>query len=655
MRCFRRIVRILGTALMLWICLCQVQAAGAQTETEDGEISVVQEELLGQIELEEIQKLVDGILDEKSFSIKDAVMNMMKGEEPISKEAVQDMVRSFFFSGINQEKGMLFRILLLILLAAVLSNFADVFENGYAGNVSFYIVYLVLFMTLMENFANLGNSLTEYLVSLTELMRVLAPAYFIATAASAGASTATVFYEGVLILVWGIQWLLLTVLRRKLQPKAPVLFTALSMAFVLLLPLLHIALYRGMPDLLGVAFAFMLLALGVGYDFARPAPARLVSLAAFTGLLMLTRRSYMFTVVAFFLLYGIWVLARAACTKQGGAAMRFVKFAAASLFCVGVPLLPMFWRIVRADYSDRYATYQTGGFLAELANQRVYLGWLVFAIMLIGILYGLYKKQTRSLAVLSAVGAVLTVLLVTRVQNMDDHQSLAVAPFYLLGCFLCALLVSELPWVWPRRAAAAVLGVLCGLNFGACSQLLPVILPNAVNSGLYFYVDSPRSDLAQVAAVNDWLRQNCSGANSAYMICHGVVYSPDVFRVSALPDETIREILPYGACNPGNDAFPKELLTAQVVLTCTPFDPNNHTEKLNAAFLENQEKYAPFEVGAEFDMGNGYTITAYRRIKAPTVAELDTYRSWLAEEDARFPYNFSAVWDALAVQFANNG
>ena len=124
-----------------------------------------------------------------------------------------------------------------------------------------------------------------------------------------------------------------------------------------------------------------------------------------------------------------------------------MKFAAASLFCVGVPLLPMFWRIVRADYSDRYATYQTGGFLAELNNQRIYLGWLVFGIMLIGILYGLYKKRTRSLAVLSAVGAVLTVLLVTRVQNMDDHQSLAVAPFYLLGCFLCALLVSELPWV----------------------------------------------------------------------------------------------------------------------------------------------------------------------------------------------------------------
>ena len=62
------------------------------------------------------------------------------------------------------------------------------------------------------------------------------------------------------------------------------------------------------------------------------------------------------------------------CTRPAGTdRLCFGRFAAASLVCVGVPLLPMFWRIAKADYSDRYATYQTGGFLAELANQRVYL------------------------------------------------------------------------------------------------------------------------------------------------------------------------------------------------------------------------------------------------------------------------------------------
>ena len=551
------------------------------------------------------------------------------------------------------------------ILAVCLAASAAFYLHAMVGRQSLYLwdnaTYYNLQVRLESNFADgvfTGVGSTIYKTWFNDyaplVINLLAEPFFMFTPRTAN-TFALLCALLIPSLVYYSAWIFLTVLRQKWKPKDPVLFTVLSMAFVLLLPLLHIALYRGMPDLLGVAFAFMLFALGTGYDFRKTDLARLVSLAAFTGLLMLTRRSYMFTVVTFFLLYGVWVLAGAALHKQAQTVLRFVKFAAASLICVGAPLLPMFWRIVKADYSDRYATYQTGGFLAELNNQRVYLGWLVFGIMLIGIVYGLYKKQTRALAVLSAVGAVLTVLLVTRVQNMDDHQSLAVAPFYLLGCFLCALLFANLPWVWPRRILAAAAGVLCALNFGACSQLLPVILPNSVNSGLYFYVDSPRSDLKQVAEVNAWLRENCTGENSAYMICHGVVYSPDVFRVSALPDESIREILPYGAVNPGNDAFPKELFTAQVVLTCTPFDPNNHTEKINAAFLENQDKYAPFEIAATFDMGNGYTITAYRRVKAPTVEELDTYRTYLAEEDERFPYNFSAVWDELEPQFANNG
>ena len=449
---------------------------------------------------------------------------------------------------------------------------------------------------------------------------------------------------------------LLAVLRRQLAPRAPRLFTALGLAFTLLLPLLHVALYRGMPDVLGVAFALMLLALVAGYDFSAPAPARLTCLAAFTGLLIVTRRSYMFTVVTLFLFYGVWVLARAARRRQTGAAVRFAQFAAASLACVGLPLAPMFWRILRANYADRYATYQTGGFWAELANQRVYLGWFLLGVLALGVLYGLYKNNARFLAVLSAGGAVTAVLLLTRVQNLDDHQSLAVAPFYLLGFYLLAWAVASLPWQPLRGVVSAALAGVCALNFGACSQLLPVLFfPPEVYSGLYFFVDQQRGDMAQIAQVNDWLRQNCSGENSAYMICHGVVYSADVFRAAALPDESIRTLLAYGAVNPGNDAFPRELFTAQAVLTCTPFDPSNHTGKINDAFLENQRLYQPFEEAAVFDMGNGYTITAYRRVKAPTVAELDTYRAYLAEEDAQFPYNFSAVWDQLEAEFAANG
>ena len=445
---------------------------------------------------------------------------------------------------------------------------------------------------------------------------------------------------------------LLCTLARQWAPRAPRLFVALGLAFTLLMPLLHVALYRGMPDLLGVAFALLLLALAAGYDFSRPAPGRLVCMAALTAMLMLTRRCYMFWVAVFFALYGLWALARALRRRNKAAACRLLRFAGASLVCVGGPMLPMFWRIFKQDYTNRYATYQTGGFWSEVPHQWVLLGWLVGGMALTGLLWGLWHSKGRSAAVLSFAGALLTVLLVTRVQNMDDHQSLAVAPFYLLACYLCAWAVAALPHRLLRGGAAAVLTAACVVNFGGCAQRIPFFMPARFYSGTFFWLDGARNDLEMVEQVNGWLRANCQGANSAYMICHGTTYSADVFRAAALPDESIREILPYGACNPGNDPFPRGMFTAQVVLTCEPFDPNNHTEKIQQAFLENQRRYAPFEQAAVFDMGNGYTLTAWRRTAQPTVAEVKTYRTYLAEEDAQFPYNFSAVFDELEQQFA---
>ena len=43
-------------------------------------------------------------------------------------------------------------------------------------------------------------------------MKALAPAYLITVSAASGAGAAAMFYEGVLILVWLIQWILLSVI-----------------------------------------------------------------------------------------------------------------------------------------------------------------------------------------------------------------------------------------------------------------------------------------------------------------------------------------------------------------------------------------------------------------------------------------------------------
>ena len=224
---WRRIV--LGLLLALFcgqFCSRQVSAMeerkqsnsyGLQTEkdadetnagTVSGTSDPVSQELVSDMSFEQVQKLMDEMLGEESFSMETALKNMISGETVFSKEAVQSFLRSLFFDRLEQERANFMRILLLVLAAALFSNFAAVFENGQIGDVSFYMIYLLLFTILMNSYQSLGISMGKQLDWLTQFMKGLAPAYFVAVSAASGALTATAFYQGVLLL----EWLLLTLI-----------------------------------------------------------------------------------------------------------------------------------------------------------------------------------------------------------------------------------------------------------------------------------------------------------------------------------------------------------------------------------------------------------------------------------------------------------
>lgn len=178
------------------------------TQTEASTVSDILEEL----DLSRVQRMLDQMLGEESFSMKDMLDGLIKGEKILSEDTVQEMVHSFLFSGLEKEKSLLIKILLLILLSAVLANFADVFESGQIGDICFYIVYLLLFILLMASFSSVTRSVQQTITWMAEFMRGLAPAYFLTISIAAGSSTAAVFYEGVLILTWLIQEVILNLL-----------------------------------------------------------------------------------------------------------------------------------------------------------------------------------------------------------------------------------------------------------------------------------------------------------------------------------------------------------------------------------------------------------------------------------------------------------
>ena len=174
--------------------------------------SSAEQQITDQMELTDLQSMVDEMLGEKTFSVAEAFHRLLSGEEVLSEESVREFLHSLLFYGIEREKELIVKLLLLLLFAAVFSGFAGAFDNGQVGEISFYVVYLLVFTLLMNSFSGLSASLLSMLAWITEFMKELSPVYFMAVAAASGASSAAAFYQGVLLLVWLFQWILERVL-----------------------------------------------------------------------------------------------------------------------------------------------------------------------------------------------------------------------------------------------------------------------------------------------------------------------------------------------------------------------------------------------------------------------------------------------------------
>ena len=145
--------------------------------------SSAEQQITDQMELTDLQSMVDEMLGEKTFSVTEAFHRLLSGEEVLSEESVREFLHSLLFYGIEREKELIVKLLLLLLFAAVFSGFAGAFDNGQVGEISFYVVYLLVFTLLMNSFSGLSASLLSMLAWITEFMKELSPVYFMAVAA----------------------------------------------------------------------------------------------------------------------------------------------------------------------------------------------------------------------------------------------------------------------------------------------------------------------------------------------------------------------------------------------------------------------------------------------------------------------------------------
>lgn len=440
-------------------------------------------------------------------------------------------------------------------------------------------------------------------------------------------------------------WFALLMGAKYLAQQLPACHTALyyplCMVVMVLWPMFLWPATHGMSDAFGLTFAAVIALLCADYRFETLPWPRLLAIFAATFALILTRRWYMFWILAFYAVYVLAVLVGAVRRKTLGSTLkRMLLFGVPSAVIIVGALLPTFKTILTTDYADIYGAYYGGGFgnncLGQLRTQG--LIWLVLCAA--GLVWLLYCRSTRAQAIVAAAASLGAMVLFTRTQSLGDHQSLILAPFYLLMLFgLCAKLTQQKAKPWLRNAAAGVLAVFLVVNFGNALRLPGKNVQTLALSSESLDL-TRRTDLAQMRAVTDFALEHCTEDQTVYINMDSNGYSGTTFAYSDPAHPQLQTMILWESSVPSTHGFPTGIWTSEYVMVTDRVDEGGIVGPINAALRTQSPAAVHYEYVTEFPL-DGITLYCYRRTARPDAEEADYFKQVFAEYDARWPEIFS--------------
>lgn len=440
-------------------------------------------------------------------------------------------------------------------------------------------------------------------------------------------------------------WFALLMGAKYLAQQLPACHTALyyplCMAVMVLWPMFLWPATHGMPDAFGLTFAAVIALLCADYRFETLPWPRLLAIFAATFALILTRRWYMFWILAFYAVYVLAVLVEAVRRKTLGSTLKhMLLFGVPSAVIIVGALLPTFKTILTTDYADIYGAYYGGGFgnncLGQLRTQG--LIWLVLCAA--GLVWLLYCRSTRAQAIVAAAASLGAMVLFTRTQSLGDHQSLILAPFYLLMLFgLCAKLTQQKAKPWLRNAAAGVLAIFLVVNFGNALRLPGKSVQTLALSSESLDL-TRRTDLAQMRAVTDFVLEHCTEDQTVYINMDSNGYSGTTFAYSDPAHPQLQTMILWESSVPSTHGFPTGIWTSEYVMVTDRVDEGGIVGPINAALRTQSPAAVHYEYVTEFPL-DGITLYCYRRTARPDAEEADYFKQVFAEYDARWPEIFS--------------
>ena len=188
---------ILGIWLLAGLC-----AAASDSEEEPGYMENIEESLMEEFDFQEIEEVLDELFPEEKLSFRETVLTFMNGDIQEGLDMAKRLIKDQFTYAFRVNKNNLIHILLIVVVAAVFTNFSSVFQNKQISEISFYALYLLLIALCLRSFQASVAWVSDGIGALIDFMKVLGPVYFVAVAIAKGSVTSAAFYNLMLLVIF---------------------------------------------------------------------------------------------------------------------------------------------------------------------------------------------------------------------------------------------------------------------------------------------------------------------------------------------------------------------------------------------------------------------------------------------------------------------
>ena len=208
----RRGIIALVFALVIVVFFAGARITEAAEEEPDEIAEAMKTEILSEFDFSELDSSLREMFPGEKVTFSDIVSALISGGIDDAGDMTAQFLKDRIAYDFLYNRKTIVYIILAALVAAVFSNFADAFQNRQISDISFYVIYMLLITLCLTAFQTAVSGLEEKMGLLTEFIRALAPAYFMAMAFASGSAAALVFYNLILFLIYMVELIIIHIL-----------------------------------------------------------------------------------------------------------------------------------------------------------------------------------------------------------------------------------------------------------------------------------------------------------------------------------------------------------------------------------------------------------------------------------------------------------